>query len=248
MAIRATSYDQVGEYLELSGMCAGKVYSATFPTTTQLTMQFGAGMSKEFLGWISRSQEGGSAPRGSIVSVGYNGKVVFWDDWRTGQVTQVDFPAVDASSKISILIGLSVQLESVQYRPEQTGKSYVALVQKKSALLACNFKLSIPGITGANYVQKVDAVSITGCGSKESTSSLVTVTIKESHAAGFRGWQQSQSQVNGDLSYLTQDLSSSLFCLSFTNLRVISIVPAFPVNPTDNVIVKLQPTFTQIKA
>jgi len=64
--------------------------------------------------------------------------------------------------------------------------------------------------------------------------------------------------MSGDLSYLTQDLSSSIFCLSFTNLRVDSIVPAFPVNPAgveasrkgdaDDVVVKLQPTFTQIKA
>src|SRR4051812_31523916 len=119
------AYQTVSEYLELSGMCAGMIYSATFPTATQLTMQFGAGMSKAFLSWISKSLEGDSAPRGAIISAGFDGKVMFWDDWRTGRVTQVDFPAVDASSKASVKMGLTVQLASVQYRPEQSGKSYV---------------------------------------------------------------------------------------------------------------------------
>jgi len=243
-----TSYDTVNEYVEMSGMCAGKVYSATFPTATQLTMQFGAGMSKDFLSWVSNSVEGGSAPKGSVVSTGYNSKVMFWDDWENGRVMQIDFPAVDAASKSSILIGLSVQLANVQYRPEQSGKNYVPLVRQKSALLACNFKFSIPGLTGATYIQKVDVVSIAGGGAKTSGPPVITVTIKESHAAGFRTWQQSASPMSGNLSYMTSDLRSSVFSLSLENLRVNSIVPAFPVNPADNVVVKLQPTSVQIKA
>ena len=234
------SFSNTQIFVELGGFAVGSVNSAEFPTSSSLNMKFGRGMSNMFLSWIYNSLKNGTVMDGSVVSTDYAGNVVYWDDWLRGRVSQIVFPAVDATSSAALTISLSVQIASVAQSSSHTGHYGRILSPGQKGFNSNQFKVVIDGVDACKWVSKVDALTVGGIGSGISGSPEMTVTVRESHAANFRTWLSSgNSPRSGSFQYLGPDLHL-VYDLSFQAVTINSISPAAPVSPVAPVTVRLQ--------
>jgi len=225
-------------FANLDGVGAGSVNSADIPAQTLLNVNVCNEMTPTFYKWVADSLKCGVAKSGSLVSTDYSRKVIFWDDWIGGQVNTLVFPAVDASSAARLSLSLSMQCKDIRRRSDAPGKYDGCAGAKRSSLLSKNFKLSIDGIPDCCHVMSVDSMTAGGKTGGKPASPDLSLTIKETHAAGFRTWQQTQTRKCGSFSYLTPNMNP-IFELAFGGLVIASISPAVPLNPTALVTVKL---------
>ena len=229
-------------FAALRDTSVGMLHSADFPFPTLLTMNFGRGMGAPFYDWIQSSLKHGTSIDGSVVSLDYAGKILYWDDWRSGRVSEIVFPGVDAGSAASLTVNLSVQIASVEQRrlgprdkfnPIQSGRQQV--------ISSSNFRIQIGGLAACNYVSKVGSISVGGVGSGTGGSPELSLTIRESHATDFRNWLHSgNSPKTCCFQYLTPNLQGAIFVLNFQTVVIATITPAAPVNPNSSVTVKLR--------
>jgi len=244
MASGLRSNTGVQWFLELSGRSVGRLQSADFPTANTLVIQFAGGMNKAFLDWIGTSSSRGGNAKGSVVTVNYAGNVVYWDDWSGGRVTKIEMPAMDATSKTSVFVRVTIQFAQVQLTPKPANTKYPtaqSAVQKN--LTGCNFKFTADGVDASKYVSSVSGITIGGGGSP-----LLVAQIVELRAATMRTWQQSRNPKPGSLQYLTPDLKTAVFTLSFKSLTISGIVPVVPVDPTEKITINLQPAGIEFKS
>lgn len=226
-------------FADLGGKGVGALNSADFPTATVLNMNVGTEMSAAFYSWVRDSVKRGMPASGSVVSTDYSRKVLYWDDWDRGQVSQIVFPAADAGSSAALTLNLSIQFRSVKERSDAPGKYDGYVGPRGKSLLAKNFMLSINGVPDCNHVITVDSMTVGGAGCGKFSIPDLTVTLVERWAAGFRSWQQSGTRKSGTFQYLAPNMKR-VFELSFGELAVASIAPVVPLNPAATVTVKLR--------
>ena len=217
-----------------------------------IRVNYGTGMSRNFYEWIQASLEGRlSRKSGAVIACDYDFREKSRMVWNNAVITEVAFPACDASSKDAAKMSITFSPEAIR---EQTtprgGPTYSAggrsaqMMQKR--WLPANFRLQIDGLEAAcTRVNKIEAI-VVGQGRSKGyeargmagglQASNLVVTLPEADAAAFQKWHEGLRtegkgimgggrERNGTLAYLTPDLREALFTLTFRNLMVSKLAP-----------------------
>ncbi len=264
--------------IELNGKQAGWVFNALGGTATaevvseptgadrvthkhvtnvkydDIAVNCGAGMSREFYGLVKAGVEGTSGRfSGAIVVADYDYKESSRITFANALVTEIAFPALDASSKEAgrMLVTFSPQYTRLVAGSGQRSTQSGSLTpggQKK--WLTSSFKLAIDGLDTTRVI-KIEpltaktAVVNSAVGSqreptKEATKiqySNLVFYVPETAAKPFLDWhdafvirgQNAQAnEKNGRLEMLTQDLRTALFTLDFTGIGIVGVAPEPP--------------------
>ncbi|MGH2721749.1 MAG: phage tail protein [Actinomycetota bacterium] len=215
-----------------------------------ITITCGTGMSKAFYDWIAASFTTNDQRRsGSVVAADFNYKERSTRDFKEALITEVGMPALDAASKDAAKMTIKFSPESTRNTKGSGAvvRPPVSKAQKK--WLPANFRLTIAGLESAcAKVSKVEALTI-----KQSVASdpagdqldnrkepgkidfpNLKVTLPEAWAEPFFAWHGDfvvkgnsgdEKEKSGTLEYLTPDLSTALFTLSFKGLGIFKCAP-----------------------
>ena len=196
-----------------------------------ISIEFSSDPTGEIAKWVSESFKGSTATRDmSIVSLDYNGALQGGMGLSKANLTSIEFPQLDASSKSLVKFGITARSEKVHYMPS-SGKSMAG--KKSKSLMAANYRLNIDGVKDADrYVRKVEAIAVTRSGGPESafTYSELRFEIATAHSDELQQWliavsQGKQVKRDGTLEYLSPTLKDVYGTVSFRELEILSITP-----------------------
>lgn len=214
-----------------------------------ITLTCGMGMSRAFYEWIKATLEKSHMRKdGAIHSCDYDGNVKSTLDFFHGLITEVGFPALDASSKDEARMTIKISPESTRMTKgsgKLSGGGPPNAAQKR--WLPANFRLQIPGLD-CSHVNRIEALTIKQKVIENRPGELriptkeppvvevpnLVITLPEQHAAGLLAWQKesagrpsrdAKTQKSGQLEYLSQDLRESLLTLTFHGLGIFKVTP-----------------------
>ena len=215
-----------------------------------ITVTCGPAMSREFYNWITDSFEGNySRQNGAIVAADYNFQEVMRLNFFSGLVTEVGFPALDASSRD--MARLTVKISPEYTRLETSGGASIAGSKyaidpvKAKRWLTRNFRCSVDGID-CSRVSKVEAITI-----KQKVTEVplgefrdayreptiieypnVVFSLPESHADGFFKWYKSfvlegncdvGDEKHGSIEFLHEDMQRVSCRIDLKHLGLVKV-------------------------
>jgi len=221
-----------------------------------ITITCGTGMTAAVYGAIKEMCNGNTFRFDSAIqSLDFDGNIVSLLQIMQGTLTEVGFPALDASSKDAARLTVKITPESTR-RKMGSGKLQVA-TKPAEKWLCSNFRLTIPGLD-CKTVYKIGALTI----KQQVTAATVgqqrisqqqpsvlevpnlVVTLAESHAQSFYDWHE-DFVINGHngadklkqatLELLTPDLKEALFTLTFHDLGIFRLDTANPEAGGENI-------------
>jgi hypothetical protein len=206
-----------------------------------LVLAFGADMSSSVYTWIVAMLGRSDRPKnGAVVLPNADLKTASRLEFSNALISEVSFPALDASSKDPVSMRIRVTPEVT--RSSSGSSSSIAGKSLSRVWLGSNFRLQIDGLdcTGVN---SIDAMTVTRPvldAGKVSGDELPKVgsidvanlvfTIAESRAAALIAWHEEfvikgkvGAEKNGTLQFLEPNLKDVLFTLSFHNLGIFKL-------------------------
>jgi phage tail-like protein len=210
----------------------------------------GTGMSRNLYDWIQASfNHQYSRKNGAVIAADYNYNEVERLDWFNGVITEVGFPALDASSKDAAKMTIMISPETTRVSTRTGGRvggTYKndQAIQKK--WLPSNFRLQIDGLEAAcTRVNKIEAIVVgqgrsAGYGARGMAGGLqasnLVITLPEADAKPFYMWLEGVRtegkgimgggrERNGTLAFLTPNLQEALFTLTFRGLSIARLTP-----------------------
>ncbi len=209
-----------------------------------ITVSCGLGMSKAMYEWMQSTMTGKyQRKNGAITAADFNFKAISTMQFFNALITEIAFPALDASSKDAAHI-------TVKFSPEYTktakgGTAPARTIDKiQKHWLPSNFKLTI-GDLDCTGVAKIDALVIKQKLTQADVGQVrdyakeprpveisnLAVSISEAKAQSFYDWQEdfiikgnSHSEKQGTLQFLAPDMSP-LMELSLVNLGIFKCTP-----------------------
>jgi hypothetical protein len=205
----------------------------------EIALAFGTGMSGPFYQWLRSVCECELAPRsGALLSADFNFKEVARQSFQNALITEIGFPALDASSKDPATMTVKFAPESTQ-RQKGSGEALkpCAASRKQKKWLAANFRLTIDGLD-CSKVSKIDAFAIKQQVAEREPARLeipnLVVTLPESAAESFFEWHEDfviqgnsgdESEKKGLLEFLTPNLADTLLTVEFQHLGIFKLTP-----------------------
>ncbi len=204
----------------------------------EISITCGTGMSEQFYKWIQDSFDRKySRKNGSIIACDYNYKATSNINFQNALLTEVSFPACDASAKDPAYMTL-------KFKPEMTrfAKGDGSVVSDPSAQrggqkkwLPCNFRVEIDGMEQAcSRVNKIEAITIKQKVAGKEPTKLEIPNLKfvvpNSDIKPFQDWfndaaKGKSNEKTGSLIYLAPDKKEELMTLNFEGLQIVSIKP-----------------------
>lgn len=192
---------------------------------------------------------------GAIIAADYDYKEHSRLTFTNGLVTEIGFPALDAASKDAAKMTIKISPEYTRQTVSQGGGPSIAggkysidaTVQKK--WLPANFRLRIDGMEEpCSRVNKIEAIVVKQKVIENPVGELrdyekepayleipnLVITFPESHAKPFYDWHESfvikgengdDKEKGGTLEYLTPDLHTPLFTITFKHLGIFKLTP-----------------------
>jgi phage tail-like protein len=229
-----------------------------------LSISCGTGMSRSFYEWIKASFDRKVARKnGAVIACDYNFKEVSRLTWMNGLISEIGFPALDASSKDPAKLSVKVSPEFTRTTVRsggEVGPSKYSLGRgEQKKWLPSNFRIKIDHSDRAcSRVNKIDGITLKQKIIENPVGELrdyekepasleipnLVLTLPDSHADEFYKWHESfvisgrndQSQErSGTLEYLTSDLKTVLFTLTFTGLGIFRLTPEKVEAGSDNI-------------
>jgi phage tail-like protein len=216
-----------------------------------ITITAGTGMSKAFYQWIQDTLDRKySRKNRAIIAADYNGKEVSRMTFTNALITEIGMPALDAASKDAAKMTIKFKPELTRFVSSKGQVIKGALdskVQKK--WLPANFRLKIEGLDEATLrVTKIEALVIkqkvveSSAGERRDSGKEpaalevpnLVITLPESHADAVSKWHEDfvikgnnaqDKEKTGTLEYLTPDLKTVLFTLTFSKLGIFKLAP-----------------------
>jgi phage tail-like protein len=207
----------------------------------------GTDMADSFFDWLQQAfSASASRKNGAIVTYDSNGNEVSRLSFFNGLISEIGFPALDASSKDDARLTIKI---SPEHTRDDTGNSKLASAfpnGKKKTWMVQNYRLTIDGVPYSR-VNRVEAITVTrteatgGVGAlsddpKTPTYVVVpdlTVRLADNGAdtglTALRNWFNSfviagingqEQEKTGTLEYLSSDLKTALFTLDLRQLGV----------------------------
>ncbi len=221
-----------------------------------VTITCGTGMSQQFYKWVKSSIDYDfERKEGAIVAADYDFKEVNRLNFSQGLITEVGFPALDATSKEPCKMSVKISPESTDMLFENRSKAITPApidAKKQKLWLPSFFRVNISGGGGpglnSTRVTKVDAIVIkqkvveNAIGEElvfEKEPAQIdfpnlVLTVPEADAEGWYQWHKSfviqgrseqDQEKNGSLEYLAADRNTVLFTLNFYQLGIIKFQP-----------------------
>lgn len=212
-----------------------------------IALSFGTGMSSTVYDWIAKTM-GHTYQRldGAIVTADYDYKEVSRLNFYHGLISEIGFPALDASSKSAAYLTLKIAPEYTRFTKGGGTTLKVSQQKNQKSWLPSNFRLQIDGLD-CTKVNQVDALTIKQRiqssevgelrdyqkepASLEIPNLAITLTDDQS-ADAFRQWHEDfvikgnngqNSEKSGTLQYLGPNLKDVLFTLTFQQLGIFKL-------------------------
>jgi phage tail-like protein len=216
-----------------------------------ISVNCGTSMSKAFYSWIQASLDHKTVRNdGAIITADYESKEIGRLNFFKALITEVGFPALDAASKDAAKMTIKFAPEYTR-QITKTGGAVQAPVGKgeQKKWHPSNFRLKIDGLDQAcPKVNKIEALTIkqkvieNPIGEfrdyeKEPASieyPNLVITCAESHADQLFAWHEDfvikgnngqDKEKGGTLEFLTPDLATVLFTLTFSGLGIFKLTP-----------------------
>ena len=221
-----------------------------------IVLEFGAGMNPALYNWMKAALERKAGPKsGAILTVDFKGEVRSRLEFHDEHITQITIPAADATSKDPLRFGIRLTPEHTTLAPG-SGKPAAAPLSKQKLALASSFRLTIDGLD-MSRASNVESLTIDLPMRRDDVGESrdyakgpapidfpnVFVTLAASHAESVYGWLEDfviqgnnsdESEKNGSLEFLSPNLSTTLFELTFKQLGIFEIAPV-PTTNTDSI-------------
>jgi phage tail-like protein len=213
-----------------------------------ITLAFGTGMSKALYEWISDTLNFKSPRHAGRISAGTSSlKEQFQIKFDQALITEVGFPAMDASSKDAARMTIKLAPESTR-RTTSDGASQPPVNTKAvKSWISSNFLLEIDGLD-CSKVSKIDAFTVklkvadTAVGDGRDVQAEpgqlefpnLVVTLPESGAETFFKWHEDfvikgnnseNQEKGGTLYWLTTDRKFQIGSVQFFNLGIFRLTP-----------------------
>ena len=211
-----------------------------------IRVEFGADMEKSVYTWISLALQGQHVRlSGAIVGADFNGDVRSRLEFQDAQITEVTFPALDASSKDTAKMSMVLSPDRTFLNRKASGKLSVPGTKSQKKWLPSNFRFAIDGID-TKRVSKVEALTVKlprstfgecfrcepGPPAKVDFPDVVITTGEPAdtlydwfESFVIQGNSDDASEKGGSLEYLAPDLKTVLFTLKFNNLGIYELMP-----------------------
>jgi hypothetical protein len=211
-----------------------------------ITVVAGSGMSRGFWSWLQDMTEGRALRRnGELVAADYNNKEQSVLAFDSALITEVTFPALDASSKENATLAVTLSPEVTRRRKGTGAAASPKLGSRQKAWLASNFRFNLANLP-TQRVSRVDSFTIrqpiheTPVGGAREPEravgalelSALVITLPESDAEPFFTWlddfvvkgnDSADKERTGSLQLLSPDLKSILFELAFQGVGITRI-------------------------
>jgi hypothetical protein len=210
------------------------------------TFQADLSLTKDFYSWITDSWSSNYGRKdGTVVTLDYKDKPLYEDAFYNSLISEVTFPACDASSKDQCLLTVRCTPEYTRRHKSAKGEitKFSKGVQKK--WLASNFRFEM-GSLPCNYVSRIEPFTV-----KQSVQSdqigerrdylkepskvdfpNLVVTLAESHAKEWIDWHEDfvikgnnsqDKELSGALVFLSADKKTELARISFFNVGIFQV-------------------------
>jgi hypothetical protein len=219
------------------------------PGFRDIRLEVGADMDKSFYNWIVQALQGQHVSlSGAILGADYNFNVISRLEFQRALITEVTFPALDATSKDTARLSIVLSPEQTVLNRKASGKLSVTSAKTQKKWLTSNFRLSIDGLD-TTRVTKIDALTIklprsvpgnVECSSCDNLPPpqkvdfphvVVTTGVPaESFYDWFQGFviegnNDDSKEKGGALEYLASDLKTVLFTIKLRNLGIFELMP-----------------------
>jgi phage tail-like protein len=217
----------------------------------EITVNCGTAMSKAFYSWIQASMDRKHTRNdGAIITADYNQNEVGRLNFFQALVTEVGFPACDAASKDAAKMSVKFSPEYTRM-VTKTGSALQAPIGKgeQKKWMPSNFRLKLDGLdTACAKINKIEALTIKQkvvedpVGEHRDYQKVpasveypnLVVTFSEAFADDVYKWHEDfvingnnsqDKEKGGSLEFLTQDLKTTLFTLTFSGLGIFKCTP-----------------------
>lgn len=219
-----------------------------------ISFQCGTGMTKALYEWIKTGFDQTSGQRGrkngAILFGDYDGNEYSRLTFQHALITEYTMPALDASSKDAALMSIKFSPETTRRTMAKGSKiTFQGSSAKQKMWLPSNFRLRIDGLEQAcMQVNKIDALTVKQKVVEHPVGEMrdytreavnvevpnLVITLPESHAKALFDWHEDfvikgrngqEQEKGGHLDYLTPDLQTVLFTLTFSNLGIFKLTP-----------------------
>lgn len=217
-----------------------------------ISFQCGNNMAPFFYQWVQSALDGQPTQmNGAILTTNAMNQVIDRKEFQNALITEIVFPAMDASSKSPVFMNLTIRPGQTILQPGTGAQISFPLQQHKGKIWAAsNFRLQIQGLEQAcAHVIKIDSlvwkqppVSQGAIGSRQSNQAQVgpfdvpnlVITLPQAQAEPFAQWfhdfvVQGQASDNderpGILEYLEADRQTPIMTLSFGHLGIFRMAP-----------------------
>lgn len=212
-----------------------------------ITMEFGMGMSKSVFDWISATLTGNrdqERKSGAVIAADFNYQAKSRREFSNALITEIGFPAMDASSKDAAFITLKLAPE-LTVDVAASGKLQSPTQQKQKLWLPANFRFDMKGLP-TGRVSKIDALTIKqtvvtdDIGDRRDYAKEpgklefpnLVLTLPEADAQPWydffksfvlEGNNTDEEERTAQLTYLAQNLKDELGRLDFSNVGIFKI-------------------------
>ena len=220
------------------------------PGFRDIRLEFGLDMDKSFYSWIALALQGQPVSlNGAIVGVDLRGNVVSRLEFQHAQITEVTFPAADATSKDAARMSVVLSPQQTVLNRKASGILSVKGPAAQKRSLSSTFRLSVDGLD-TTKVSKIDALTVKlprisvgddtqAClhcelppPQKIDFPHVVITTIEPADSLYewfekfvIEGNNDDSQEKGGTLEYLAADLKTVLFTIRLRNLGIFELVP-----------------------
>jgi phage tail-like protein len=212
----------------------------------EIVLTCGATMSQPFYDWlVATLNENPRRQNGAVVAYDYNLTEIWRLNFFNSFVSEVGFPALDASSKDAARLCVKLVADYTRRDTTNVGKAAATASvtrERPKIWLPSNFRLNIDGLD-CDWVIRIEAITVKQLLTQSSAGAVrnsqlfpsylqvsnLVITLTESKAADFYDWHQSfviegnngqNQEKNGTLELLSANLKDVLFGLQFNNLGI----------------------------
>jgi phage tail-like protein len=215
------------------------------PRYEPIILEFGLNMNAPIYNWIRASLEMNYLRKnGSIVTLDYNLKPVSEIEFFDALITEVGFPASDASSKDAAYLTVKIQPEITRTKTA-SGKISSKLNTKQKQWLASNFRLMLDGID-ATKVIRIGAFTVKQSFMQDDIGDArdylkepgridfpnLTVTFSAGASGSWEEWFNSfviqgkstdNDEKSGSITWLSPNLQEELLIVELLNVGIFSL-------------------------
>jgi hypothetical protein len=230
------------------GGASGRVKHLGTIEIEPMTIELGMSGAKEVLQWIQGSWNRQWDRRsGEITHADFNLKETYEHWFYDALITEVTFPALDGAAKDPAYLKCKIQPERVR-TVRGSKKDMIGKVTEKQKLWTpSSFRLTIDQFAGMEYVNKLEAFTITQ-GIKKmyigqerypqieptgikfpNLSGTISLAYADAllkwhhdYIANFTGTKDPHAQLSGAIEFLTPDRASTIFRIELTQVGIMS--------------------------